>query len=919
MNKKLICLTLSILMLLACVFTGCSGCSGNKDSEEDTENVQDNSAKTITMWLIGQNPPTVEELSEKVRNSIEPQQKTTLKVNEKTGAAVLDKNGQPVMEPMVDEKGNPIMETYEEAAERVCMAELKKAQDAVQVKFSAITKAKFKTNVILQFCTEEEYYEKLESCIKQNEEAIELKAAYDKALKDYKNAQKKTDEGKKKDNKTLTLDFHALPENDQYKHLNPYDPKNNIEIEDEDDAPESDVYTENVDGVQEIKYPEPKENQVDIFYIGDTYKYDANGEKTDKVVSGYDKYMSYYNNDWLASLNEELSTSSKKLESYISTSLLKGVEIDGVKYAIPNNVPIGKYTYMFIDKAYFDEYCHKIESISDVTDLGLFLNDIKFENTGKNADDADYVVPLAASFEECIKMLTWYWDVDYADPTVYETYFDEATGRTYVLQKEYTPGKDEDQSPEEGKEEGAGGGAAAKPQYIDKAIADSIYLMNEQGQFLDEDGNVLPYSYKIETAFSWYEDENGFIKKREATNSRALYLVDDEGNPVSKENDRRVIVTENVVTKEDENGNVLPTYRYFINEDADFSILGTLIPDPALRNRGSINLAFTSLFTNKEYRDLYATLKNYQYEGYYGEPNRENGQKAAVSFVKGDAKILMDYEASMEALNSGKDGTGFVYDAEKYRGTEGEYIKDGEKYYVVVAEYPEATETELYGNMYGVYANSPYLSRAMKVITYLNTNSEMRDLLQYGIEGNHYLRNEDGTAKLLKNDPDYGTYRMTVERTGNCFIATPPESRGADAWTYAKIQNNASKINPLLGFDFNTATEDSDYNLDVALLDYIKQLNAEAQVLIGECSNKEDLVVLMTDADNGFMNIYTAAGATNKDKMKKALNAAYDPASPGGENSEIELPADTSGSSPYTVYYEWLTEFKYLPDLRPID
>ncbi len=884
MNKKLICLTLSILMLLTCVLTGCSG---NKDEEDESDNTVDNSAKTITMWLI-QNPPALEDLPDKVKESIVPEQKK----DEKTGAALFDSDGAP------------IMETYDEAVERVCMAELKKAQDAVQVEFAAMTKAKFKTNVILKFCTEEEYYEKLEESIEKTEAAIQLESDYAKALKTYRALQKKTEEGKNKDTKTLTIEFHALPENAIYKHLNPYDPANNIDLED-DDTPETDVYTENDDGVKEILYPDPKDNQVDIFYIGNIT--DASG----KEISGYDKYMEYYDADWLSSLNEELSTSSKKLESYISTSLLKGVEIDAVKYAIPNNVAIGSYTYMFIDKELFSKYYHKIDSVNDVTDLGLFFSDIMYENTGKEATADDYIVPLAATFEDCIKMLAWYWDIDYADPTVYETYFDVDSGRNYVLKKEYKLG--EDQSADEGESSST----TVQTSIIDIAVADALYKMDDEGHFLDAEGNILPYTYAIETEYQWVLDENGVPQERtpsDKNTARTLYLVDGDGNPVTPENDARVILTEDIETNLDEYGNVRPTYRYFINQDSDFSILGTLIQDPSLRNRGDINLAFTSLFTNSEYRDLYATLKEYEYKNYYGTP--VGNQTAAVSFVKGDARILEDYNEIMAKVNAGDSAVGFVYDSEKYGTPENSYIRDGKEYYILVAEYPMASEDELYGNMFAVYANSSYLSRSMKVITYLNTNTEMRDLLQYGIEGYHYQRNEDeGTVTSLLYDDDYGIYPMELERTGNCFIATPDESLGADAWTYAKIQNNASLINPLLGFDFNTATADSDYNLDVELIDFIKRLNQEAQELIDACGNSKDaLLVQMNDVDNGFVTIFSASGSKakyNVDKMSKALNAVYDPSMPGGANST--QPPDTSGSSPYTVYYEWLVECDYLP------
>ncbi|MBQ3507046.1 MAG: hypothetical protein IJA91_00735, partial [Clostridia bacterium] len=233
--------------------------------------------------------------------------------------------------------------------------------------------------------------------------------------------------------------------------------------------------------------------------------------------------------------------------------------------------------------------------------------------------------------------------------------------------------------------------------------------------------------------------------------------------------------------------------------------------------------------------------------------------------------------------------------------------ENGKEYYVVIAEYPEATEQELYGNMYAVYANSNYLSRAMEVITYLNTNKELRDLFQYGIKGQHYELTEEGTVTLLSNE-QYGIYRMDLEKTGNCFIATPPESMDADAWAYAKMQNNDSLINPLLGFDFNALTADSDYSLDVALIDHIAKLNEEALVLINECTNKSDLMALMSDPQDGFIRKH--AGSSGDTKLNKATNPAYDPEAPLGPDVPDQTP-DKSGSSPYTIYQSWLTTYGY--------
>ena len=755
MNKKLVCLTLSILMLLTCVFASCSPKTTESD---DSASAVDNSAKTITMWVV----------------------------------------------------------TNDETTD--------KAKEDVNEAFTKITKAKFKTNVVIQFCTEDEYYEKLEAAIEANQYEIELEAKCKKELRQYKKAHK----GEGKDDATLTAEFYAAhPEYQKFQ---------KVEEVVEEDAVETEEETMvNEFGITEIKYPDVKENQVDIFYL-----------------SGYDKYVEYHGKEYLSSLSEELSTSSKKLNTYISTSLINGVQLEGGVYAIPNNVPIGEYTYMMIDKELFDRYYQKIDKIGSVLDLETFLNDVKNFNGDKTADDEGYVVPLASTYQECLKMLCWYWDLSYTDQSVYKMYYDESTGRNYVLQHEYEVSVEITDSK---------GDVTTKKEtrYAALVEGDVLYKTNEQGQFLDANGNPLNYRYETDADGVWLYNE----KKDEYTYSTAtkgaIYLVDENGDAVTAENDKRVVIDGE--TSNDADGNVRPTYYYSYDTEAEFSILGAMMKDASKRTRGFVNLGFDSLFTNTEYHQLFAALKNYEYQEYYGEV--KEGQRAAVSFLKGDSRIKQAYEEN------------------------GVYVgEDGREYYVVIAEYPEATEEELYGNMFAVYANSNYLSRAMKVITYLNTNKELRDLFQYGIEGKHYERNDNGTIKLLHNEK-YGIYSMDIEKTGNCFIATPTEEMGLDAWTYAKLQNNDSLINPLLGFDFNLATADSDYSLDVALIE--------------ECTNKADLLSLMSDADDGLIRKLDPAKTTNK-KLEKAIDSAFDP----------DAAKDTSGSSPYAVYYTWLTTYGYL-------
>ena len=90
-------------------------------------------------------------------------------------------------------------------------------------------------------------------------------------------------------------------------------------------------------------------------------------------------------------------------------------------------------------------------------------------------------------------------------------------------------------------------------------------------------------------------------------------------------------------------------------------------------------------------------------------------------------------------------------------------------------------------------------TRAMEIITYLNTNSEIRNLLQYGIAGQHYTV-ENGTVSRVA-DKMGNFYDMDIYATGNAFLAYPEPGMDASIWENGKKQNRDSLVEPMLGFN----------------------------------------------------------------------------------------------------------------------
>ncbi len=148
-------------------------------------------------------------------------------------------------------------------------------------------------------------------------------------------------------------------------------------------------------GFVEIVYPGAVENQVDIIYI-----------------AGKEMFDTYVGNGWLAPLDDELNGSSKKIKEYVANALLSASKQEGVTYAIPNNNVIGEYTYMLLDRELMEKYCQQGYYNRGLIDgfcneyVYTFIDQIAmFEDPSK-------VVPIDSTYDECLDMLAHFWTID---------------------------------------------------------------------------------------------------------------------------------------------------------------------------------------------------------------------------------------------------------------------------------------------------------------------------------------------------------------------------------------------------------------------------------------------------------------------------------------------------------------------------
>ena len=636
---------------------------------------------------------------------------------------------------------NKKLKRDDETGELCFYPEVQEAMDAVEAAFTKETKKNYKINVDIVFLTQEEYYSKLETAIAANTDLDELVSKAERALAFYINEMnKKFDNGEinLKDEKAWTRQFYV-----DYPEYWPYR-EGAIQGTDDSDENAEEEYILNEWGIPELKYPDTEDNQVDIIYI-----------------SGQDRLIQYIEKDWLAPLDEDLAGVGALISDFVAPALLDGVKYNGMTYAVPNNVAIGKYTYMLIDKKMYDEFGYGKKFSSDMTlvDCKDFLKDVAANTWNENSACYD-VAPINATFEEALSHFAYFWNVGYEET-------------------------------------------------------------------------------------------------------------------------------------EDDLGNVRYEYPYSMN--SGFSVLGTLYGNPANVTRGKIALGFNNLLTDTNFQKILKTLKTYDINNYYYADNEMvAGQKAAISYVEAD------YSIKAEAAEN--DG---VYTDD-----------DGRQYYVTVVKYPEVGEEELYGNMFAVCSATKYTYACVEILAALNTNSTLRNILQYGVEGEHYTIDEntgvlsrialnqaqiDKAVQEGKRVPLPMYYDMDIEKTGNCFVAHPEEGLPADYWEIYKTQNGEAVIDPLLGFDFATYLEGSSGNkMDKSELESVRKANAYVENLMSSVDSADKVDALISGLAALFANENVRVVGNFNVNMAKLTDPTY---------------IDEGGTAdcPYAVYVSWMSANGYLP------
>jgi len=145
--------------------------------------------------------------------------------------------------------------------------------------------------------------------------------------------------------------------------------------------------------------------------------------------------------------------------------------------------------------------------------------------------------------------------------------------------------------------------------------------------------------------------------------------------------------------------------------------------------------------------------------------NRHNFSPASLKACKSfEDDIILELKSAIEA--DGKKFSDYVKEVTGDYRDKAAYEADG--YICNVVEYPQATADEAFSSAFAIVNGIQYPDRAMQVLFLLNSDEYFRNLLQYGVEGVNYIKEDDGSiSPYIEGD---GVYNMNMFYTGNSFM-----------------------------------------------------------------------------------------------------------------------------------------------------
>lgn len=236
-------------------------------------------------------------------------------------------------------------------------------------------------------------------------------------------------------------------------------------------------------------------------------------------------------------------------------------------------------------------------------------------------------------------------------------------------------------------------------------------------------------------------------------------------------------------------------YEYWSGQDTQtFSVLASRI-NASSSYDVDVNSVFRNIFSMNNYTQSTYLYKSYVEKGYVS--TADDVGEFGVGFIKGTPEDIAEYE---------------------------------DEYYINIHQAPRGTKEEYCRAVFGISSYTKSVPRAMEILTLLNTDTDLRTILQYGAKGTHW-KYDEGNENIIVQLSD--EYKMNLLDTGNEFITFPDYGVPMKYWDFAKTQNLDSYY-PITASFTGYQNEDN-----AALLEELDAFNQQIKAEVDAMSAEE--------------------------------------------------------------------------------
>ena len=149
------------------------------------------------------------------------------------------------------------------------------------------------------------------------------------------------------------------------------------------------------------------------------------------------------------------------------------------------------------------------------------------------------------------------------------------------------------------------------------------------------------------------------------------------------------------------------------------------------------------------------------------------------------------------------------------------------------------------GSLSCISANCEHPDKALQFLQLVNTDTYVRDLFFYGVEGDNWEYTDDTHEWVHKNNADW---TMAGYTQGSFFTVTPTDAYDFNEYDQVAEQNANAEPSVLLGFSMDTEPVKDQLNQCITIAESYK-----SELLTGSCggTDPETMVAQMVEELNG--------------------------------------------------------------------